>query len=117
MSQEAGQCVVAVLPDDSIRHYGCLGRSCCGGAYAAREVAGSLGRTRRCVVGVRFSGQGDGRGPRHSRVGRGTEGFELGGMQHTACSICKGDKASMVEISRLLLLHFLEAEVDIEVRG
>ena len=50
-------------------------------------------------------------------MGRGTEDLKLGGMQRTAYSAYQGDKASMAEMSRLLLLLFVEAEVDIEVRG
>lgn len=46
-----------------------------------------------------------------------TEGLELGGMQRTAYSVYQSDKASMAEMFRLLLLLFVEAEVDIEVCG
>jgi len=49
-------------------------------------------------------------------VGRGTEVLELEGMQHTAYSIYQGEKASVAEMSRSLLLLFVEAEVDVEVR-
>ena len=55
-----GNSVVAVLPDNGVVHYGCLGRSRGGGAYAAKGVAGSLGGIHRCVVGTRFSGREDG---------------------------------------------------------
>jgi hypothetical protein len=43
-------------------------------------------------------------------VGRETEDLKLGGMQRTAYFVYQGDKASMTEMSRLLLLLFVETE-------
>ncbi len=60
LSQEVGQCVVAVLPDNAVVHYHVWEGVGVGVRMPQRKLLGLGGGTRRGVVGAKFSGREDG---------------------------------------------------------